>query len=178
MGKRIFLWQAAGFAFVSLAGSLLHFLYDWTGECILIAPFSGVNESTWEHMKLLYWPFSLFAVIQRRWFRAYPQFWCIQLESAIAGLLAIPLLFYTCNGIFGKTPDWVNITLFYLSTGTAFYLAGWRFRQGAKSCRHPHLALALLLLLGLLFGIFTFLPPRIPLFQDPITGGFGKFYDA
>ena len=71
MGKRIFLWQAAGFAFVSLAGSLLHFLYDWTGESVLIAPFSGINESTWEHMKLLYWPFSLFAVIQRRWFRAY-----------------------------------------------------------------------------------------------------------
>ena len=54
MKERSILWQAAGFAVVTFGGTILHFLYDWTGESILVSPFSGVNESTWEHMKLLF----------------------------------------------------------------------------------------------------------------------------
>ena len=39
-----------------LAGSALHFLYDlWPNP--LTAVFAPVNESVWEHLKLLYWPF-------------------------------------------------------------------------------------------------------------------------
>ena len=69
MKKASFLWQAAGFALTTLGGTLLHFLYDWTGGSILAAPFSGTNESTWEHMKLLFWPLFLFALIQRLYFK-------------------------------------------------------------------------------------------------------------
>ena len=69
MKQRSILWQAAGFALVTFVGTILHFLYDWTGESILVAPFSGVNESTWEHMKLLFWPLFLFALIQRLFFK-------------------------------------------------------------------------------------------------------------
>ena len=46
MRKPLFLWQAAGFAFATLAGTILHFLYDWSGKFFMVAPFSGVNEST------------------------------------------------------------------------------------------------------------------------------------
>ena len=62
--KRDFsLWQLAGFGFTALAGTLLHFLYDWTGQTTWSALISGVNESTWEHMKLLYVPLFLFAAL-------------------------------------------------------------------------------------------------------------------
>jgi hypothetical protein len=43
-----------GYAITSLGGTILHFLYDWSGKSRLVAVFSGVNESTWEHMKLLF----------------------------------------------------------------------------------------------------------------------------
>lgn len=36
-------WQIAGFIFTGIAGVLLHFLYDLTGQSILVAPFSAVN---------------------------------------------------------------------------------------------------------------------------------------
>ena len=65
MKQRSILWQAAGFAAVTFGGTILHFLYDWTGGSILVAPFSGVNESTWEHMKLLFWPLFLYALVRR-----------------------------------------------------------------------------------------------------------------
>ena len=59
------LWQKSGFALTTFGGTILHFLYNWTGGSILVSPFSGVNESTWEHMKLLFWPLALFALVQR-----------------------------------------------------------------------------------------------------------------
>ena len=64
MKKTLFRWQAASFIFVSIAGTLLHFAYDWSGQSVLLAPFSGVNESTWEHMKLFFWPMFVFSVIR------------------------------------------------------------------------------------------------------------------
>ena len=66
--RSIGLWQLMGFAVTSFLGTVLHFLYDWLGEAVWIAPLSGVNESTWEHMKLLFWPMFLFAVVQSFFF--------------------------------------------------------------------------------------------------------------
>jgi hypothetical protein len=64
MKRSIGLWQILGFSIASLGGTILHFLYDWLGKAAWIASFSGVNESTWEHMKLLVWPTFIFAVVQ------------------------------------------------------------------------------------------------------------------
>ena len=39
-----------------LAGCVLHFLYEWQPNAVT-ALFSPVNESLWEHVKLVFWPF-------------------------------------------------------------------------------------------------------------------------
>ena len=85
MNRSIRLWQLFGFAVTSLGGTLLHFLYDWLGEAVWVAPFSGVNESTWEHMKLLFWPMLLFALVQSLFFWEKPDFWCIKLRGTLLG---------------------------------------------------------------------------------------------
>ena len=41
---------------VAILGSLNHFLYDWTGGSSLAALFCPINESPWEHLKLLFFP--------------------------------------------------------------------------------------------------------------------------
>ena len=71
MKKNIKYRQIGGFIFASALGTLLHYLYEWTGESVLVAPFSGVNESTWEHMKLLYFPLFVFAVVQSFHYKEY-----------------------------------------------------------------------------------------------------------
>ena len=47
-----------------LLGSLLHFVYGWSGSNVFAAGFSAVNESTWEHMKLLFFPVFLLTLLQ------------------------------------------------------------------------------------------------------------------
>ena len=174
MKQRSILWQAAGFALVTFGVTILHFLYGWTGESILVAPFSGVNESTLEHMKLLFWPLFLFAVVQRLFFRDQENYWCVKLLGILLGLALIPVLFYTYNGVFGKSPDWVNIATFYISALLVFLFEWWAFKQDLMQCKYPRLAFAAICLIGVLFVVFTFTPPQIPLFQDPLTGTYGR----
>ncbi len=173
MKQRSVLWQAAGFALVTFGGTILHFLYDWTGGSILVTPFSGVNESTWEHMKLLFWPLFLFTLVQRQFFKDQENYWCVKLAEILLGLVLIPLLFYTYNGAFGKSPDWINIAIFYISAALVFLFDYWMFRRDRLPCKYPRLALAAICLIGVLFAVFTFAPPQIPLFQDPLSGTYG-----
>ena len=174
MKRSIGLWQLMGFAVTSLGGTLLHFLYEWLGEAVWIAPFSGVNESTWEHMKILFFPMLIFACIQWAFFRAeYEGFWWIQLIGIAVGVIGIPVLFYTYNGVIGKSPDWINVAIFFVSAAIAYVYETRRFDAADLQCRSPKSAIAMLCILGLLFGIFTFATPQLGIFADPLTGAYG-----
>ena len=172
MKRSIGLWQLMGFAVTSLAGTLLHFLYDWT-DLVWVAPFSGVNESTWEHMKLLFWPLFLFAIVQSFFFRDREEFWCVKLKGTLLGLVWIPILFYTYNGVIGNSPDWINIAIFFLSAAIAYIYETRQFNNQTTACKSPKIAFAFLCGIALLFVIFTFATPEIGLFQDPLTGTYG-----
>ena len=173
MKQRSVLWQCAGFAVATFGGTILHFLYDWTSGNILVAPFSGVNESTWEHMKLLFWPLFLFSLVQWLFFRDQQNYWCVKLAEILLGLLLIPVLFYTYNGVFGKSPDWINIAIFYISAALVFLFEWWAFKKDRLPCRYPWLAFVAIFLIGIFFVMFTFGPPQIPLFRDPVSGNYG-----
>ena len=173
MKRNISLWQAMGFGITVLLGTLLHFLYDISGGSPFVAAISAVNESTWEHMKLFFIPAFLFALVQRRFFPQFKDFWRVKLIGISLGLALIPVLFYTYNGVLGASPDWVNIGIFILSSAAAFYVESRLFKSASFRCSADYIALVLLLLLAGIFVFFTFHPPRLPLFQDPTKGSFG-----
>ena len=172
MKKDLFLWTFGGFVFTFLGGTLLHFIYDWTNKSILAAPISAVNESTWEHMKLLFFPMFIFALIQSWFFKDFNNFWCIKLIGILTGLILIPVLFYTINGIFGKTPDFINISIFFIAAAIVFIIETYLFKN-YYCCKSPYIAFLIIFFIGILFIIFTFSAPRIPLFQDPISNSYG-----
>ena len=173
MKRDIALWQYGGFVFTAVFGTLLHFLYGLTGGSLLTAPFAAVNESTWEHMKLMYFPMLVFALIQSRFFRERRDHWCIKLAGILTGVLLIPVLFYTLRGILGDTPDWLNITIFFVAAAVAYFLEARLLKRDDVRCGYPRLAFAGICLVGVLFVVFTFVTPRIPLFQDPVSGSYG-----
>ena len=45
------------FLLVIFLGCINHFVYDWSHGLALAALFCPVSESTWEHLKLLFFPF-------------------------------------------------------------------------------------------------------------------------
>ena len=173
MKRSIELWQLIGFAVTSLGGTLLHFLYDWLGGATWIAPFSGVNESTWEHMKILFWPAFLYALLQSFFFRDREDFWCVKLRGILLGLLLVPVLFYIYNGVIGQSPDWINIAIFFVSAAAAYIHETKLFRAEKSKCLTPKLALAALWGIAILFAVFTFATPELDIFKDPLTGSYG-----
>ena len=173
MKRTVWLWELFGFAVTALLGTVLHFLFDWSGGALWIAPFSGVNESTWEHMKLLFWPMLIYAVIQSFFFKGYPSFWCVKLRGILIGLSLIPTLFYTYNGVIGKSPDWVNITIFFVSAAAVYIYETRRLNSDRNICSSQPRAIAVICFIALLFVIFTFRVPSLEIFKDPITSAYG-----
>jgi hypothetical protein len=167
--RDLFLWQFGGFVFVSLLGSVLHFVYSWTNESVLVAPFSAINESTWEHMKLIYFPMLIYALIQSQFFKDCDNFWCVKLIGILTGLSLIPILFYTLNGVLGKTPDFINIAIFFVATAVAFLIEKYLLKKGKPQCKYNKFAFFMVIFIGALFIIFTFITPQLPLFKDPTT---------
>jgi len=174
MKRMLVRWQWGGFLFVSLLGTLLHFLFDLTGQSVLVAPFAAVNESIWEHMKILFVPMFLFALIEHHTLvREYPRFWCAKLWGCLVGVLLIAVLYYTISGVFGNSPDWVNIAIYYTVAATVFWLEGHILKFDHLWCKTPAVSFVLLCAVMVLFAVLTFFTPKIPLFADPIDGTYG-----
>ena len=105
-----------------LAGSALHFLYDlWPNP--LTAVFAPVNESVWEHLKLLYWPFLAAAFVLTKDEADGRKSWC----GLLAGLLGAPLLllgaYYTLLSGFTLHGLPLDLILYALAMAGGFALA-------------------------------------------------------
>lgn len=174
MKQSVSYWQVAGFLFTSIFGTFLHFLFDLSGQNVAAALFSAVNESIWEHMKLIYYPMLLFALAEYRFGgQALKHFWCVKLAGMGLALYLIPTLYYTYTGIFGASVDWLNIAIFYLAAGTAYWLENKLFQKEFACRMNARVAVFLIVMIGIVFTVWTFYPPEIPFFEDPITGSYG-----
>ena len=167
-------WQIGGFLFTSAMGPLLHFAYGWSGENPVVGAFSAVNESTWEHMKLLFVPLLLTALAAALFGGRCRGCWTAKLAGALAGLLLIPLLYYGYTGALGLHVVWVDMAIFYVAAGAAFLLEGHiaRHLPGRGGLRQA-VAAVLFAALAVLFVWWTYAPPHLPLFMDPVTGQYG-----
>ena len=163
-------WEIIGLFWTLAAGNLLHFVYDWTGSSVAAALFSAVNESTWEHMKLLAVPWILFSLVEYIVLRsggiAGPR-----AVGLLVGLAAIPLLFYGYKGIVGQGNMIVDILIFQVSVLLSFWVS-WSLQKRRRLSGAGWTVLGLLVLLGVwaLFLLFTFRAPDLAVFVDPLTG--------
>jgi hypothetical protein len=173
MKKSFWIWELFGFAFTSLMGTLLHFLYDWLGGAIWIAPFSGVNESTFEHMKLIFWPSLIYALFQSIFFREQKNFWCVKIRGILVALALIPILFYAYNGVIGRSGAFINIAIFFIAAAISYIYEYRAFKKGKCLSRSPKLSIFILICIAALFVIFTFHTPHLEIFRDPISGSYG-----
>ena len=175
MGKRLNGWSLAGFLAVSVLGTLAHFCYEWSGEKLLVGAFCAVNESTWEHMKLLFFPALLFTMVQLA--AAKERDGALPAARAVgvtAGLALIPTLYYTYTGVWGEHVLWADVAIFYLSAAVTFWLDSLLRRQRRLWGMGRQVAgLVWLWVLAFLFVWWTFSPPHIALFRDPLTGLYG-----
>ena len=211
MNKKFFISIFIGFFFVSILGSLSHFFYEWSHENRLVALFCPVNESTWEHMKLLFFPMLLYTIFITYYFPNNNAILTAMLFGNLFGTISIPVFFYTYSGILGYHITFIDIAIFYISVFYAFYKtcfffccgnalhsftsALWQsFLYGKKPAQktssalvntlfgfvhrffsslhsilcQENIAVGITFLFIILFFVFTFYPPDIALFKNPV----------
>ena len=149
---------------VAILGSLNHFLYDWTGGSSLAALFCPINESPWEHLKLLFFPFlflTLGTAALRR-FRDRRFFYC-RFLGVVCGMAFILVSFYTYTGIWGTHVLILDLLIFFLSVVLSFSAARICFRA-LKQIPSANMIFTLWGAGIFFFFVFTCFPPGIPLF--------------
>lgn len=154
------------YLFVVLLGVFLHFAYELSGENPIVGLFALVNESVWEHLKLLFFPMLVLTLwdlftTQRNNLCFLPA----RTLGILAGLAFIVITFYTITGILGFNLAWINILIYLLGVAVTFWVE-------RKLCKHGNtisvkLAIAILILFIILFIVFTIAPPALGLFIPP-----------
>ena len=161
-----FIWL--GVPFIFIIGSLLHFAYDLFPS-IIVSIFAPINESIWEHTKLIFYPTVLWyflyfflatkdeLLVKSKWFTS-----CV--VSVITGIILVPLLFYFYTSAFGTESLVIDILIFFIAVlaGQLTAMHFYRYSKGLKTIW----SLNILLIVFAIYIIFTFTPPSLPLFTD------------
>ena len=146
----------------SLGGAALHFLYDLLPGP-LTALFSPINESVWEHLKLLFWPMLLGAVYLSRRSRNRPRLW----SAFFAALLATPAFLLTAYYLLravGVEGLGLDIALYFISMFAGYWLAWGLYRRKQAENIGGWLLMAVIVY-GASLILFTFAAPSLPIFR-------------
>jgi hypothetical protein len=149
-------------------GTVLHFVYEWSGDNTLVGLFAPVNESTWEHLKLIFYPIMLVSIPEYFMLRRQNNvFLCTKFISALLGMVLTVVLFYTYLGVYGENVDAVNIILYFIAMAAAYIYSHYRLPDRSSCNASKGICLIGILLLIILFAIFSVYTPQIGLFRSP-----------
>lgn len=169
-------WLMLGVPIIFVFGSIFHFLYDWSGQNFFVGLIAPINESVWEHTKMVllpmmfWWGFvyikyaSIVPMDRAKWLSSL----CIAILSA---MIVIPLLFYFYTEAFGVELLWVDILILLIAVYIGQWLGVHWYQYGVA---FP-MAVSYSILVGMLlvYMLFTVAPPKLPMFQDPLHSTFG-----
>lgn len=156
-----------GIFFVIITGALSHFVYEWSYQNFILGFFFPVNESTWEHMKLCFFPMLIYSFfMDKRLKDDYPCVTSALLSGTLLGTFLIPIIFYTYSGILGRNYISLDIAVFVISVILAF-LTVYRLTLSCKTDSYTLQLCVSISVLLVCFLVFTYLPPNIGIFIVP-----------
>lgn len=156
-------------------GTILHFLYGWTGENALVGSFSAVNESVWEHLKLLFYPMLIAATIEFFFVKEIANNY---IEAKTIGIFAsiciTTITFFTYTGIIGTNFLLIDILIFIFSIILGEWIAYRIMKKEEQSTTLTKILSGIIVgFLLICFIVCTYCPPEVNFFKDYTTGNYG-----
>jgi hypothetical protein len=152
---------------------MLHFVFELSGDWKPIAAIAAVNESVWEHLKLAFWPAVAYTVLEHnRLKKSVNNFLVAKAFSVYLVPFVIAVLFYSYTAVLEESLL-IDILIFGVAIAVG-QLGSYKLltsRQLPQSLNR--IALIAIVLLAFVFPLLTYYPPRLELFRDPVTGGYG-----
>ena len=167
MNRKLITWEVSSFFFIGLVGAALHFTFELSNfSSMVVAYFSAVNESTWEHLKMAFFPGIFFALVEYTYVRDVARNYLIAKTASVFIMpLIITLGWYAYTPFTGRSIYRIDLILFYIAVLVG-HIVSYKIlttRQLPKSVNR--IAQLSMVLLFAAFSTFTFLPPRIFLFE-------------
>lgn len=164
------------FIIVTLAGFFLHFAFELSGGSTLVGAFTPINESIWEHLKLVLFPSIVIAVFEYfSYGKKYEGYLGAKSLSIIIGMIFIVVAYYTYTGIIGADYAAVNIAIYVVAiivtTVLTYYLTVYNPFDFSET--ESIIGITAITIISVLFIYFTFYTPQIEIFRDPVTEDFG-----
>jgi len=157
--------------FAITIGTLLHFTYEWSNNNPIVGIFSAINESTWEHLKILFIPMLITTIAGYFYYKDLPNYLCSKTKGILLSMLFVVVIFYTYSGIIGKSFGIINILIFIVAIIVGEIYAYKKIKSNTP-CNNL-IPKIILLILSISFIVFTFKTPHIGIFKDPVNGSYG-----
>ena len=167
MKNKVLAWEIGSYVFIGLVGAALHFTFELSNfSSNVVAYFSAVNESTWEHLKMVFFPGLVFALVQYTYVRDQVNNYIV---AKVASLFIMPLVitvgWYIYAPIVGRSIYRIDLLLFYVAV-LAGQIASYKLlTRPPLEKKYTQYAIGLFLAMFVAFSAFTFFPPRIFLFE-------------
>jgi len=169
MNKKLKTVQIVVIILAIVFGTLLHFTYEWSGENRIVGLFSATNESVWEHLKLVFYPMLILAIVEyfvvKKEANNYIEAKSLGIFLAIAFII---VFYYTYTGIIGKNFFIIDILTFIISIIFGEWVSyKLMIRKSESTTLSKILSSAIIFYFLISFILFTYNPPNINLFKDP-----------
>ena len=178
MNKQIIGWEVAGVFTMLILGSMLHFAFELSGFWKPVALIASVNESTWEHLKMVFWPGLFFFVAQYLFLKNTPcgkRFWTAKAVCLLLMPLIIAVGWYAAVALLGENVFSVNIALF-VGAVLIGQLVSYAILSGKISGKiNQKGSIIIILLLTFAFATLTYFPPQMFLFEHMDLENTGQY---
>ena len=161
--KKYFLFSSL---LIVLLGVIFHFAYDFFNQSKYIAFIFPINESIWEHLKLIFYPSLIIDIFIFVKFNKPIGYMGALAFSIFAGMIAVVGGYYLYR-IFVDDIAIVNILLYVISV---VCMQGILFNYTKiKPIKYltDRIGVIVLIIMFFFLTIFTYYPPKAEIFNDP-----------
>ncbi|TFG15701.1 MAG: hypothetical protein EU535_01200 [Promethearchaeota archaeon] len=174
MESKIKNWEIIGVFFLIIVGSFFHFLFEISNYNIVVAAFAAVNESVWEHLKLAFFPLLIFSIIEYYYIKELTTNFII--AKAVAGYLMpffIVIIFYSYTAVLGDNLLIFDVLSFIIAVFVGQLISYKILILPVSSKSLTIISWIAIIMLAIIFVLFTYFPPELPIFQDSTNGQYG-----
>ena len=163
-----------GAPIIFILGASFHFLYKYGGKKSWMTIISPVNESLWEHLKIGYYPFLIYAFVQVLLLSTVPQNLLtaefIGLYSMLACIVVVELIY---PAILKRNVLILDFVVFFLAILFGQIVSYLIMTNYGQIIVYEYWIFFVIIFNALLFYIFSFRPPKISIFRDSVDGKYG-----
>lgn len=172
--KKLLYSSIIGAVVVSILAVVFHFIYQWSGNNKIVGLLMPTNESIFEHVKLLFFPFLLYSLVEIFIIKAdWSRFWAAKGIAAILLPVMMIVFHYTYTGIVGYNVEWLDIAMTFVYIAVAFFIS-YKLVKKQNGIERANVIIApVLIVITVGIILLSIMPPKLPLFLDTMTMQYG-----